>query len=75
MGIQGLLPFLSNLHRKAHLSQYKGAVVAVDTSCWLHKGAFSCAFELATGNWKSLCLLPDACFSIVLVDPLSAPNQ
>ena len=50
MGITGLLPFLSPLHRKVHISQYKGLCVAVDTYCWLHRGAFSCAFELATGR-------------------------
>ncbi|KAL5253322.1 hypothetical protein ACHWQZ_G013192 [Mnemiopsis leidyi] len=50
MGITGLLPFLSNLHKKVHVGQYSGKCVAVDTSCWLHRGAFSCAFELATGQ-------------------------
>ena len=50
MGITGLLPFLSNIHKKVHVGQYAGRCVAVDTSCWLHRGAFSCAFELATGT-------------------------
>ncbi|XP_063681939.1 exonuclease 1-like [Bolinopsis microptera] len=50
MGITGLLPFLSNIHKKVHVGQYAGRCVAVDTSCWLHRGAFSCAFELATGQ-------------------------
>ena len=50
MGITGLLPFLSNIHKKVHVSQFTGKCVAVDTSCWLHRAAYCCAFELATGQ-------------------------
>ena len=61
MGITGLLPFLSNLNKKVHVSQYSGKCVAVDTSCWLHRGAFSCAFELATGMF--VCLFVRSCLT------------
>jgi len=47
MGIKGLLPFLKNSCRQASLDEFEGRIVAVDTSCWLHKGAFACADRLA----------------------------
>ncbi|KNC96155.1 uncharacterized protein SPPG_08543 [Spizellomyces punctatus DAOM BR117] len=50
MGIQGLLPFLKDIHRHVHISTYRGQTVAVDTYVWLHRGAFACALELATGR-------------------------
>ncbi|KAI9101265.1 PIN domain-like protein [Phlyctochytrium arcticum] len=49
MGIQGLLPFLKDIHRPVHLRNYSGQTLAVDTYVWLHRGAFSCALELCTG--------------------------
>ena len=52
MGITGLLPFLSNISRKKHLSDYQGKRIAIDASCWLHRGAFACAFELSTGIYN-----------------------
>ena len=36
------------LQRVRH--EYKGQVVAVDTYCWLHKGAVACAEKLAKGE-------------------------
>jgi exonuclease-1 len=33
-----------------HLSDFSGSTLAVDGYCWLHKGAFGCAFDLATGR-------------------------
>jgi exonuclease-1 len=50
MGIQGLLPVLKEIQSPIDLSQLSGESVAVDAYVWLHKGAFSCAFELATGK-------------------------
>ncbi|KAM5146784.1 exonuclease 1 isoform 1-T2 [Mantella aurantiaca] len=50
MGIQGLLQFLKEASEPVHASQYKGQTVAVDTYCWLHKGAFACAEKLAKGE-------------------------
>ncbi|KAH0622523.1 hypothetical protein JD844_024905 [Phrynosoma platyrhinos] len=50
MGIQGLLQFIKEAAEPAHVKKYKGQVVAVDTYCWLHKGAYACAEKLAKGE-------------------------
>ena len=50
MGIAGLLPFLNKASRKTNISEFKGCTVAVDTYCWLHRGAFACADKLALGE-------------------------
>ena len=50
MGIQGLLPFMKKASRPASMKNYKGFTVAIDSYCWLHKGAFSCAEKLAMGE-------------------------
>ncbi|XP_068394598.1 exonuclease 1 isoform X1 [Eschrichtius robustus] len=50
MGIQGLLQFIKEASEPVHMRKYKGQVVAVDTYCWLHKGAVACAEKLAKGE-------------------------
>ncbi|XP_059533465.1 exonuclease 1 isoform X2 [Myotis daubentonii] len=50
MGIQGLLQFIKDASEPIHVRKYKGQVVAVDTYCWLHKGAIACAEKLAKGE-------------------------
>ncbi|XP_072804663.1 exonuclease 1 isoform X2 [Vicugna pacos] len=50
MGIQGLLQFIKEASEPIHVRKYKGQVVAVDTYCWLHKGAVACAEKLAKGE-------------------------
>ncbi|EJD36614.1 PIN domain-like protein [Auricularia subglabra TFB-10046 SS5] len=50
MGIQGLLPFLSGIQQHTHLREFAGKTVGVDGYVWLHRGAYSCATELVTGN-------------------------
>ncbi|XP_061913743.1 exonuclease 1 isoform X2 [Entelurus aequoreus] len=50
MGIQGLLQFIKDAGEPINVKKYKGQTVAVDTYCWLHKGAFSCAEKLAKGE-------------------------
>ncbi|XP_063048024.1 exonuclease 1 isoform X2 [Engraulis encrasicolus] len=50
MGIQGLLQFIKDASEPIHVKKYKGQTVAVDTYCWLHKGAFACAEKLAKGE-------------------------
>ncbi|XP_062376115.1 exonuclease 1 isoform X2 [Sardina pilchardus] len=50
MGIQGLLQFLKDATEPVNIKKYKGQTVAVDTYCWLHKGAFACAEKLAKGE-------------------------
>ncbi|XP_043119398.1 exonuclease 1 isoform X2 [Puntigrus tetrazona] len=50
MGIQGLLQFIKDASEPINVKKYQGQTVAVDTYCWLHKGAFSCAEKLAKGE-------------------------
>ncbi|XP_077470169.1 exonuclease 1 [Stigmatopora argus] len=50
MGIPGLLQFIKDAGEPINVKKYKGQTVAVDTYCWLHKGAFSCAEKLAKGQ-------------------------
>lgn len=54
MGIQGLLPFVKKACRHASVKEFKGGTVAIDASCWLHKGGFGCADKLATGEQTNL---------------------
>jgi exonuclease-1 len=46
MGIKGLLPLLKEIQKPTNLEAYRGQSIAVDAYIWLHKGAFSCAYEL-----------------------------
>lgn len=48
MGVQGLLQLLKPAMRDANLSQFRNQTAVVDIMTWLYKGAFSCAYELAT---------------------------
>ncbi|XP_026486952.2 exonuclease 1 [Vanessa tameamea] len=50
MGITGLIPFLEKASRKTNVSEFSGSSVAIDTYCWLHKGAFACAEKLVRGE-------------------------
>uniref|UniRef100_A0A182NGF0 Exonuclease 1 n=1 Tax=Anopheles dirus TaxID=7168 RepID=A0A182NGF0_9DIPT len=50
MGITGLLPFLEKASSACHLRELRGKCVAIDTYCWLHRGAFGCAERLARGE-------------------------
>jgi exonuclease-1 len=50
MGISGLLPLLKPISQDVPLSAFAGQTVAVDAYVWLHRGAFACAQELATGR-------------------------
>ena len=50
MGIQGLLPFVKEATEPVNMRKYSGYAVAVDTYCWLHKGAFACSLQLAKGE-------------------------
>lgn len=47
MGIQGLLQNLKSITEQAHIRDFHGKRVGVDVSCWLHRGAISCARKLA----------------------------
>ena len=50
MGISGLLPFLKDAIESVHLKELEGCVVAVDTYCWIYRGAFSVAEQLGLGK-------------------------
>ncbi|XP_031246392.1 exonuclease 1 [Mastomys coucha] len=50
MGIQGLLQFIKEASEPVNVKKYRGQAVAVDTYCWLHKGAIACAEKLAKGE-------------------------
>ncbi|GMM53457.1 Rad2 family nuclease [Maudiozyma humilis] len=50
MGIQGLLPQLKPIQNPVSLRRYEGQTLAIDGYAWLHKAAYSCAYELATGQ-------------------------
>ncbi|OJA20216.1 hypothetical protein AZE42_02134, partial [Rhizopogon vesiculosus] len=50
MGITGLLPLLKSIQVHRHLSDFAGQTLAVDAYVWLHRGAYTCATELATGK-------------------------
>ncbi|XP_051470534.1 exonuclease 1 [Apus apus] len=66
MGIQGLLQFIKEAAEPTHVKKYKGQTVAVDTYCWLHKGAYACAEKLARGEPTNLYVA----FCMKLVDML-----
>ncbi|GAA5992168.1 hypothetical protein JCM5350_002559 [Sporobolomyces pararoseus] len=50
MGISGLLPLLKEITVQKHVEEWKGKTLAVDAYVWLHRGAYGCAQELATGK-------------------------
>ncbi|TLS24084.1 hypothetical protein PpBr36_08302 [Pyricularia pennisetigena] len=50
MGIVGLLPLLKSIQRPTELKKFAGETLAVDAYGWLHRGAVSCALELAQGK-------------------------
>ncbi|KAI9034484.1 PIN domain-like protein [Hyaloraphidium curvatum] len=50
MGIAGLLPLLREAARTVPLDALRGLTVGVDAYVWLHRGAYGCAADLATGR-------------------------
>mmetsp|Transcript_79332 Transcript_79332/g.181835 ORF Transcript_79332/g.181835 Transcript_79332/m.181835 type:complete len:90 (-) Transcript_79332:2042-2311(-) len=46
MGVKGLHKFLHAVHHRGSLAAFAGEKVGVDAMGWMHKGAFSCAYEL-----------------------------
>ncbi|XP_061646665.1 exonuclease 1 isoform X2 [Phyllopteryx taeniolatus] len=69
MGIPGLLQFIKDAGEPINVKKYKGQTVAVDTYCWLHKGAFSCAEKLAKGE------LTDHVKPILVFDGRNLPSK
>lgn len=49
MGIKGLLPFLSDITRRVHVSSFNGSIVAVDAFAWLHRAVYTCAKDICLG--------------------------
>lgn len=45
-----MIPFLEKASARFHLRDFQGQCVAIDSYCWLHKGAFACADKLARGE-------------------------
>ena len=41
MGIAGLHKMIASCVHEVELSTYSGQKIAVDASCWLHRGAFA----------------------------------
>ncbi|XP_019850771.1 PREDICTED: exonuclease 1-like [Amphimedon queenslandica] len=58
MGIKNLLPFLQGAQRDVHLASFRGKTAAVDAYCWLHRGAYSCPFELQLAKKEKIQNLP-----------------
>lgn len=50
MGIQGLLPQLKSIQNPVSLRRYEGQTLGIDGYAWLHKAAYSCAYELVMGE-------------------------
>ena len=50
MGIPQLLPLLKPAMKEVSLSEFRGKRVGVDGNVWIHRGAFSCSLDLATGT-------------------------
>ncbi|KII63064.1 Exonuclease 1 [Thelohanellus kitauei] len=50
MGIKGLLPFLSSIQERCHISEFSGQVIGIDGYCWIHRGIIGCALDLASGK-------------------------
>ena len=50
MGIGNLLPLLKPALKPVSLSEYKNKRVGVDGNLWIHRGAYTCAFELHVGE-------------------------
>lgn len=46
----GLLGLLKSIQRPVELKKYDGETLGVDAYGWLHRGAISCAMELAQGK-------------------------
>ena len=50
MGIPGLLQLLGPATLDTHVRSLAGKRVAIDAYCWLHRGTYGCALDLAQGR-------------------------
>lgn len=46
MGIQGLIPFCDKATKPTTLAEMRGKTVAVDSYCYLHRGAYAVSDKL-----------------------------
>ncbi|KAJ2904113.1 Exodeoxyribonuclease 1 [Zalerion maritima] len=46
----GLLPLLKSIQRPTELKKFAGDTLGIDAYVWLHRGAISCAVDLAQGK-------------------------
>jgi hypothetical protein len=46
MGISGLIKFVEKASEESVIVKLRGKTVAIDSYCFLHKGAFSCSDKL-----------------------------
>lgn len=46
MGIQGLIPFCEQATKQITIADIRGRTLAVDSYCFLHKGAYSCSDKI-----------------------------
>ena len=49
MGIQALLPLLQPVMKPAHIAEFAGKKVGIDSYAWLHRYSIACASELCLG--------------------------
>jgi exonuclease-1 len=49
MGIKGLHDFLKSITKDCSIEEFRGKCLGIDASCYLYKGAYSCAKELGLG--------------------------
>jgi len=49
MGIEGLLQVLKPVTTKTHIRNFSNKTAAIDASCWLYKGTYSCSWDLSQG--------------------------
>lgn len=46
MGIQGLIPFCEQATSPMVIAEIKGKTVAIDSYCYLHRGAYGCSDKI-----------------------------
>jgi hypothetical protein len=57
MGITGLLPVLRSITDVAHVRELSGLCVGIDSLCWVHRGLYACAGEIADALEQCSALL------------------
>ncbi|KAK0406146.1 hypothetical protein QR680_018393 [Steinernema hermaphroditum] len=50
MGIKGLLPYVKNACREGNISEFHDRTIAIDVSCYLHRGIVGCMHQISQGK-------------------------